>query len=356
MRNAKKGKKITPPLARIATKAAGRAAHASPGKRGFLAGLLPGESIFSVENVRHVPAVKLPDEEAEVKKLKFSAEEMDEEDEVSDAENQDRRMDWALEEINHVLTNNHDAALRNQSKRNAPPGTPVQYAAEGPSALVASSSNTDRDLSFEQALQRSQSGDQKVFRQHFGGLVEQLGVKGQVHSAVGDWEDGAEHSVLGTFEPNTDAETLRYIAAWAGLLGNQRASLMFASDPHGVDSVYTVQVPQTDMRRLRADLSAAGVPFRTLVPGGKSTKVIIYDEKRRLRDNVAQFAGKYHAGVSESVGRGEYVGGGSRSEARSKYRKIIAAYEASRGRGRRPVQAGQAAGDGGGRGAAPAQA
>lgn len=269
------------------------------------------------------------------------------EDEVSEAENAARRRAEVEDYMDRLVSGDTDGWVRQADKQNIDPGSADRrpgrfqfrrrYAAEGDSALVATSQNTESDLSFDQAVQRANSGDQKVFKQSLHQFVQQQGVKGQLHNAVGDWEDGAEHSVLGTFDPTTDRDTLRYLAAWSGLMGNQRAALMFHPHGDGLDSVYTVQVPDTNMGKVRKALSAAGVPFRTLVPGKNGTRVIIYDEKRRLRDNVAKFAGGYRAGVRESIGSGEYVGGGSRTEARSKYRKIIAEYEASRGRGRRPV-------------------
>jgi hypothetical protein len=201
----------------------------------------------------------------------------------------------------------------------------VRYADQ----YVGTSGNQDTDLTFEQALHRSRSGDQKVFRQHLDGMIKQQGLKATSHTAIGDWEDGAEHSVLSQFDGTADRDRLKYLAAWSGLLGNQRSVLLFHPDPQGLDSSYDIKVPETDLMKVRQALSTAGVPFRTIIPGKSHSRVIVYDQKRKLRDNVSKFAGGYGATVRESIGHGEYVGGGSRTDARRKYRDIIARFEAA---------------------------
>src|SRR5262249_35816789 len=136
-----------------------------------------------------------------------------------------------------------------------------------PTAQVASSSNTDQGLNFEQAFQLSQSGDAKAFRQQADRVTQQMGLQARSYSAIGDWEDGAEHSVLSEIPHEVDEPTLRYVPAWHGLLGNQRAVLTFLPRNGGPDSVYEIHVPDTDAAKVRARLSQAGVPFRTIVPG-----------------------------------------------------------------------------------------
>ncbi len=242
----------------------------------------------------------------------------------------------------------------NLSQREAPPrpqyrraGRPVRYAdkdgkSPGPSgpepegadssldgSMTAHTGNVEEGLDFGSALKRAQSGNHKAFKEITDRVTAQLGLKGQSHVAVGDWEDGAEESILGVIKDPTDLDTLRYVAAWYGLLGNQRAVMVFSPHPQGLDSTYTIQVPETNLGKVRQQLSTHGVPFRTLVPGRNGTRVVIYDEKRQLRDQVAQFAGSYGASVRETTGQGEFIGGGSRTAARAKYRNLIAAYEAT---------------------------
>ncbi len=180
----------------------------------------------------------------------------------------------------------------------------------------------DTDGSFDQALQRSLSGDQKAFRQSLDQMAQQLGLPGKSASGIGDWETGAEHSTVRFTKP-ADMDRLRYLAAWSGLTSNQKSVLVFNPAPSGLDSVYDIQVPDKDLRQVRQKLTQAGVPFRTLIPGKKGTRVLVYDQGRALRPKVAQFAGGYGARVRESIGSGEYLGGGSRSSARAKYRDVI---------------------------------
>lgn len=220
-----------------------------------------------------------------------------------------------------------------------PPRRVRRYADE---ALIGASSNTEKEMSFDEAFKRVSSGDQAGFKQMASDMAAKVGLKARVDAAVGDWEDGAEHSVLTQIPDAVDMDTLRYVGAWQGLAGNQRSVLIFRPEQGGLDSVYTIQVPETDASKVRAQLSQFGVPYRTIVPDKKGTRVVVYDQKRSLRQNVSNFAQLYHAPVRETLGSGEYVGGSTRAAARAAYRKVIAEFEARQGRGR-PLPPGQAA-------------
>lgn len=203
--------------------------------------------------------------------------------------------------------------------------------------LLAYSPNTDEGLTFEDAIARVRSGNQKAFKQIIKHVNEQIGLKAQLQDAIGDWSDGAENSVLQKIDEPIDPKTADYLAAWYGLLGNQKAVLSFTPSYNGEDSVYQIELPQTDMAQIRSQLDKAGIPFRTLVPSKKGTKIVVYDQGRALRDQVAQFAGSHNATIRESIGQGRFIGGDTRTAARSKYRKIITAYESAPGRGGSPV-------------------
>jgi hypothetical protein len=198
-------------------------------------------------------------------------------------------------------------------------------------AYLAFSPSTEENLSFETAYARSRSGNQKAFQKITDHVLGQIGLKGKSHNAVGDWEDGAENSVLQIIDNPHDPEQMRYAAAWYGLLGNQRAVLHFRPDNAGRDSVYNIKVPETRLDQIRSQLSKVGIPFRTLVPGRNGTQIVVYDQGRQWRDNIGQFAGIYNAPVNETLGSGEYIGGSTRTAARAKYRSIIKAYESRTG-------------------------
>jgi hypothetical protein len=200
-------------------------------------------------------------------------------------------------------------------------------------AGVVASPNTDDNLNFEAAWQRARSGNQKAFRKIAEGILEQLGVKGHTADAVGDWEDGAENSIYQKIDNPPSPDSIRYAAAWYGLLANQRAVLSFYPQHDGTDSLYTIPIPNPDVAAVRKQLTTLQIPFRTIVPKGSGggVEVVVYDKNREWRDRVAQFAGQYNASVHETFGSGEYLGGSTRTAARSKYRKIIDAYEAAGG-------------------------
>lgn len=208
---------------------------------------------------------------------------------------------------------------------------PSEQASAARQALLAYSPNTD-DLSFDQALARLRSANHKEFRKIIKHVNEQVGVKGKIEDAVGDWSDGAENSFLQLFHEPLDKDTLDYLAAWYGLLANQKSVLRFAPGVNGPDSVYEIEAPTTDLGMLRKSLTAAGIPFRTLVPTKKGTRVVIFDSGRENRAAVAKWAGDIHATVRESHGEGRFVGStarqSSRTDARARYRDIITAYEA----------------------------
>ena len=195
------------------------------------------------------------------------------------------------------------------------------------------SPNTEENLSFEDAYQKSQSSNQQQFRKITDHVLKQVGLKGKSYDAIGDWIDGAENSVMQELSESPDPDTLRYASAWYGLLGNQKAVLVFHAARDGPDSTYTIDVPETDVNKVRSQLTESGVPFRTIIPNKKGVRVVVYDEKRQWRDQVARFAGLHHAAIRESLGRGEFIGGATRSAARREYRRVIDSYERSHQRG-----------------------
>jgi hypothetical protein len=217
---------------------------------------------------------------------------------------------------------------------------------------VAVSANQDTGLSFEDAFQQAESGNQRAFRKIIQGLMEQAGLKGHTYEAIGDAADGTEANLLQEITEASDPAQIDYLASWYGLLANQKSVLVFHPDHSGADSFYTVDVPATDLAALRKVLDAYNIPFRTLVRRGKGIQVAIFDQNRELRGQVAQFTGAVHGRIQESVGRGHLLGSDSGSgpsrqaDSRSEYRKVIEQYEArSDAPARTPaggLQAGQA--------------
>lgn len=208
------------------------------------------------------------------------------------------------------------------------------------------SGNTDTDLDFNSAVQRLRSSNQAVSKKMAGEIFKSIGANNvNLIDAVGDWQDGAENSLVSTVSDPVDPAQVQYAASWFGLATNQKAVLHFHEKPEGPDSVYEIDVPDPSMESVRQRLQASGVPFRTLVPGKQGTKVMIYDEGRQLRGSVEHFARSYDATVSESIGKGTTLGDSSgsptRTKAREWYRRFIADYESGTGQPQphQPVQA-----------------
>lgn len=212
-------------------------------------------------------------------------------------------------------------------------GSPLRYNAIPPVAgdqqqgHVFASDNTDEQLDFNQAMERTRSANHKSFVKSVDQIRQKLGLVGKSYSGVGDWVDGAEQSVMQVIDKPQDPHTLRYAAAWYGLNANQKSVLVFHPEQGGKDSTYTVSVPHTNLEQIRNSLNQAGIPFRTVIPSGSGVKVVIFDQGRGWRSRVAQFASQHNARIAETLGNGEYLGGSTRSAARAKYREVIRAYE-----------------------------
>ena len=72
-----------------------------------------------------------------------------------------------------------------------------------------------------------------------------------------------------------------------------------------------------DLVALSNALEQAGIPFRTLVPGGKTTAVYIIDLDRELRDKIFAAARKLGARVSYQTGDADLFGDDIREKAKS---------------------------------------
>lgn len=202
---------------------------------------------------------------------------------------------------------------------------------------------------FMRAMLLGTSLTAQKFRQQLDGIAHQIGVRIKSYNGVGDGVQESAPATAHVSHQPVDPDTARYLGAWAGLLGDRRSVMVFHPDAKGTDSLYSVRLPLSDMQQVRAALDKYGLKHRTVIPGGKTTHVMVYDPRRIMRQQVEQLAGEHRADVSESTGRAEFLGrpansGADAGESREHYRRIIADYEERRGV---PNQAGAAANGGG---------
>jgi hypothetical protein len=206
-------------------------------------------------------------------------------------------------------------------------------------AYLFLSSNTDEQLSLSQAVARLDSPVQAHFRGVVGAILDQLDVgRYRVLDGVGDWSDGVENSILVTFTPPADEATLRYAAAWFGLLADQKSVLAFVADPAGPDAVLAFDLPLRDVQVLRLVLDRHGIPCRTLLPQVNGCRVIVFDEGRRFGAVLHRLGAWHDAAIRSTAGKGFLVGETTRLEARERYQREIRCYE---DRARRRLNSGQ---------------
>jgi hypothetical protein len=197
-----------------------------------------------------------------------------------------------------------------------------------PRGYLFLSSNTEENLALDEASLRLDSERQKRFRRVAGEILAKIDLpRHQVLNALGDWSDGVENGLLVEVSGTPDFAGLRYAAAWFGSLADQKSVLFFRADDQGGDGVYQLEVPRAHTPQLRKVLDEHGVRFRTLVPLGKGQRVVVFDEGRQLRANIARLAAFYGVRLSETRGTGAFLGGESRAAAQRTFRQVIGDYQ-----------------------------
>jgi hypothetical protein len=213
---------------------------------------------------------------------------------------------------------------------------PVKFAQfkPAPGGMTGAPVATRTNQPFSNAVAKSPGG--KNLAQ--GALGNQINAKGGVNTtaqnAVGDWPNGSEESIIHTAPQGTDAFKLKYLGAWHGISGQKKSVLVFHPNPKGPDSLYHMVHPSTDMGEVREQLIAAGINYKTLLPGKTNTRVVVYDPNRGMRNTIDQFATLNNLNVEENIGQGEIVGhngdwnsAGALPKSRQAYQNIIGEYE-----------------------------
>jgi hypothetical protein len=197
-----------------------------------------------------------------------------------------------------------------------------------PGAYLFLSPNTEEQLTVADALQRLQSPIQADFRSLAGAILDQLRIGVYtVRDGVGDWGDGAENSILVEFSRPADEPTLRYAAAWFGLLAEQKYVLTFRADPTGSDAVLDFDLPIQNLSALRRALDRQGISSRTLVPHSDGCHIVIFDVNRLHTAQLQRSALAWNVLIRVTPGRGLTVGDPTRIGARQLYHREIRRYE-----------------------------
>jgi hypothetical protein len=214
--------------------------------------------------------------------------------------------------------------------------SPKKTYAAGDGGKIFSPPNAgEGELQFPEALSRLRSSNQQEFKKAAGQVLSDIGVQNfEAHDAIGDWEDGAENSLVHSIRDPMTPEQSRYAASFIGSYGKQKSVLVFHTKPQGPDAVYEVHTNETNTDRLREGLTRSGIKFRSIIPHEQGGTVLVYDKGRQLAPNVQAFAKDFNATVYETSGSGYEIGGPTREQARAKYRDTIRETEAAGLQGR----------------------
>jgi hypothetical protein len=189
------------------------------------------------------------------------------------------------------------------------------------------SPNTRENLKIEDAIKGMSSPEETQLRTKAINLSCVVSSKIRAYKALGAWSNGAEHSVM--LRVRSDPATLRYLMSRMGHDAKQKYVIYFHPQPGGPDDFYVLRVRRRarDLVTLSNALQQAGIPFRTLVPLGKTTEIYIIDLDRELRDKIPAAARKLGAQVHSEVGDADLFGDDLRAQARIKFEQEIKDYE-----------------------------
>lgn len=213
----------------------------------------------------------------------------------------------------------------------------------------ASPSVSDKNL--QGAVRDLAGARQAAFEQASQDVDKELGIFGVNHAGVvGAWSDGAENSTM-TETLGRDRQALRLSAAMKGALGNQKAVLVFDSDPQGKSALYDMTIAGAPAD-VHERLLKAGIPFHTLVPQGNRTRVLVVDTDGAMGQDVGHFAVEYRTVAERTIGHAEFIGDaqgtGTDAEQRARavaaYQQVIAS-STSRYQGRDAAQVWQTVSD-----------
>jgi hypothetical protein len=189
------------------------------------------------------------------------------------------------------------------------------------------SPNTKTDLKLDQAIAGMKSEEESRLLNQAVNLSCVVRLRITAFRALGSWSDGAEPSVL--FRVKGDEATLRYLLARMGHDAEQKYVIYFHPKPKGEADLFTL-TPRAGTRNLIAltnQLERAGIPFRTLVPAGRTTEIYVIDLERDLRAKIMTAARRLRARVRQESGSAQLFGDDAREKAKVRFEEEIKTYE-----------------------------
>lgn len=187
------------------------------------------------------------------------------------------------------------------------------------------------DLKIEQAAKNLNSSvRQSLLSDAVKEIHTKLGLTANSAPVIGAWSDGAENSVMVSFD-GKNPELEKVALAMEGYIADQKAVLYFHPDPNATEFMarFTAQGDVVDVHK---DLLERGLAFHTLRPTSNGTVVYVYGQDNDTLKTFAEAANAYKAKGSVSRGKGEFIGTqlhtGSDREQRDDARRV---YEATIG-------------------------
>lgn len=215
-------------------------------------------------------------------------------------------------------------------------GKPIKFAqfTPTPNGMTGTPAATRTNKPFANSIARSPGGKNLAQGALGNQINSKAGVETTAQNAIHDGPVGSEESIVHMAPIGTLAQKLKYLAAWHGISGQKKSMLVFTPNPNGPDAMYHIEHPNTDVGAVKEQFDLAGINYKTILPGAKSTKVMVFDPNREKRNIVSQFATLNNLNVEENSGQGEIVGhngdwnsAGALPKSRQAYQNIIGEYE-----------------------------
>jgi len=192
-----------------------------------------------------------------------------------------------------------------------------------------------KEIGLDEAIKNIKSKELIQYHRSIAEVEVELGIKSMTTVAIGEWNTGAEATVMTTITEEVAYDKREYLAAIKGLLGTQEAILDFQINEEGLDNLYTINL-NADLKNLPKivkSLTERGIEHKTLPIKGNKIDLVIVDEGGNLVNYVNKIRKEYNAKTRLQRGNARFIGNfGNRAKADEIYIGIIRKYEGDTGR------------------------